>query len=91
MVDDVQIEEFASNLPNYVYPVFELYGKCERIVIVNGENRNNNSIIEEDDTPMLNESAEADRNSRLYEKADLEVHEKEIDNSLNNTPSGSRM
>lgn len=40
MVDKMNLEVFATGLPNHVYPVFDLYGKCERITILNVEVRN---------------------------------------------------
>lgn len=34
------LEEFATGLPHHVWPVFDLYGKCEKISIVHAELRN---------------------------------------------------
>lgn len=42
-----QLDEFATGLPHHVYPVFDLYGKCERISIVHNEPRNGSPINEE--------------------------------------------
>lgn len=71
------LEEIATGLPHHVYPIFDLYGRCERISLINPDIRNGSPINEEVTTPsMLNES---DRNVPQLEKADLEVHEKETD------------
>lgn len=74
------VEEIASGLPQHVYPIFDLYGKCERISLICPDIRNGSPINEEVfmNTSMVNN--EADRNSiPQLEKADLEVHEKETD------------
>lgn len=34
------LEEFATGLPHHVWPIFDLYGKCEKISIVHAELRN---------------------------------------------------
>lgn len=72
------VEEIASGLPTHVYPIFDLYGKCERISLICPDIRNGSPINEEVFTSMVNN--ETDRNSMpQLEKADLEVHEKETD------------
>lgn len=72
------VEEIASGLPQHVYPIFDLYGKCERISLICPDIRNGSPINEEVFTSMVNN--ETDRNSMpQLEKADLEVHEKETD------------
>lgn len=72
------VEEIASGLPQHVYPIFDLYGKCERISLICPDIRNGSPINEEVFTSMVNN--ETDRNSMpQFEKADLEVHEKETD------------
>lgn len=76
-MDEKYMEEIATGLPHHVYPIFDLYGRCERISLVNADLRNGSPINEEIITPsMLNDS---DRNIPQLEKADLEVHEKETD------------
>lgn len=85
-VGQTVVEGFASGLPHHVYPVFDLYGKCEKISIINTEFRNGSPINEDMSIPHhLSEATESlsliDRNSapQCREKADLEVHEKETD------------
>lgn len=71
------IEEIATGLPHHVYPIFDLYGKCERISLICGDIRTGSPINEEVISPSINN--ESDRNVPQLEKADLEVHEKETD------------
>ncbi|XP_058066807.1 neuralized-like protein 4 [Anopheles bellator] len=111
-----QLDELATGLPHHVYPVFDLYGKCERLTIVSGDPKNG-SPIEEELGVLPNEPArlangvtgaagggplgagtvgaggdpfaagsahaggglENGENVPQCEKADLEVHEKETD------------
>uniref|UniRef100_A0A182NZX9 NHR domain-containing protein n=1 Tax=Anopheles epiroticus TaxID=199890 RepID=A0A182NZX9_9DIPT len=42
-----QLEELATGLPHHVYPVFDLYGKCERVTIYSGDPKNGSPIAEE--------------------------------------------
>lgn len=70
-------EEMASGLPHHVYPIFDLYGKCEKISLYCPEIRNGSPINEEAITSSTNH--DIDRNVPQLEKADLEVHEKETD------------
>lgn len=72
------IEEIATGLPHHVYPIFDLYGKCERISLVCPDVRNGSPINEEVISSSINN--ESDRNVPQLEKADLEVHEKETEN-----------
>lgn len=90
------LEEFATGLPHHVYPVFDLYGKCERISILHSEPRNGSPINEEVSMPGVVAFAAAGPSGAAAhgqwgvdgghvphcEKADLEVHEKETDLSL---------
>jgi neuralized-like protein 4 len=69
------LEDLATGLPNHVYPVFDLYGKCEKISIMSGDVKNNSPINEEISSMITNEG----ENARQCEKADLEIHEKETD------------
>lgn len=71
-------EEIATGLPHHVYPIFDLYGKCERISLVCPDVRNGSPINEEVISSSIHN--ESDRNVPQLEKADLEVHEKETDN-----------
>lgn len=74
------IEEIATGLPHHVYPIFDLYGKCERISLICPDIRTGSPINEEVISPSINN--ESDRNVPQLEKADLEVHEKEETDSL---------
>lgn len=42
------LEEFATGLPHHVWPVFDLYGKCEKISLVHAESRPNGTPIDEE-------------------------------------------
>ncbi|XP_055383561.1 neuralized-like protein 4 isoform X2 [Condylostylus longicornis] len=77
-VGQTNLDELAAGLPNHVYPVFDVYGKCEKISIINGELRNGTPIIEEVSLDHDN-LIESDHNVPQCEKADLEVHEKETE------------
>lgn len=78
MVGQNYLEELSSGLPNHVFPVFDLYGKCEKITIINGDVRNGTPILEEVSL-SIDQAVESDTNAPQCEKADLEVHEKETD------------
>lgn len=81
--------ELAVGLPHHVYPVFDLYGKCEKISMFDGFDLANGTPINEEvsmaTANLINSDSDADRNVPQCEKADLEVHEKETESSL---PSG---
>ncbi|KFB46796.1 hypothetical protein ZHAS_00014801 [Anopheles sinensis] len=104
-----QLDELATGLPHHVYPVFDLYGKCERVTIYNGDPKNGSPIDEElaalpneqqqrvmnvggsltggpDSNTLVQATnstvstgADGGENVPQCEKADLEVHEKETD------------
>lgn len=76
-IDDKYLEEIASGLPHHVHPIFDLYGKCERISLINTDNRNS-SPVNDEIIASTSIDADHDRNVQL-EKADLEVHEKETE------------
>lgn len=74
------LEELATGLPHHVYPVFDLYGRCEKISVMNSDVRNGSPINEEVSLTNSNEAGiECDNNVPQCEKADLEVHEKETE------------
>uniref|UniRef100_A0A4Y0BHW5 NHR domain-containing protein n=1 Tax=Anopheles funestus TaxID=62324 RepID=A0A4Y0BHW5_ANOFN len=110
-----QLEELATGLPHHVYPVFDLYGKCERVTIYNGDPKNGSPIAEElavlpnepprmvggqiggtvgvggvpNDASVLGSgqmvagtALDNGENVPQCEKADLEVHEKETDQTV---------
>lgn len=79
------LEEIANGLPSYVYAIFDLYGKCERITLLNLDIHSNSPINE--DTNTLVTVNESDRNVPQLEKADLEVHEKETENIVHQSNS----
>lgn len=78
------IEELAAGLPHHVYPVFDLYGKCEKISLFDGFDLANDTPINDEITMSTANlmNLDSDRNVPQCEKADLEVHEKETENSL---------
>lgn len=80
-VGDKNIDDIATGMPSHVYPIFDLYGKCDRITILNNDIRNGTPI--NDELPIgANFAAvalESDRNVPQCEKGNLEVHEKEIE------------
>lgn len=92
MVGSTNLEDLAAGLSNHVYPVFDLYGKCERITIITGSDvaRNGTPIVEES-TALEIDSIDQDSSIPQCEKADLEVHEKETEQSLslNTNPTTS--
>lgn len=80
----VLADDLFVGLPQHVYPIFDLYGKCERISMVNTEVRGRGDggspVNEELAMQTVSESGlDVDRNVPQGEKGDLEVHEKEID------------
>lgn len=95
MVDKTNLEVFATGLPNHVYAVFDLYGKCERITILNVEVRNGTPVNNEELPEELvtigegrdvdggdDEGEGEDVDHQNPEKADLEVHEKDEHDSM---------
>lgn len=81
-VDERFADDVASGLPSHVFPLFDLYGKCDRLTILNNDIRYGSPI--NDDLPVVpsrNSSMafESDRNVPQCEKGNLEVHEKEIE------------
>lgn len=73
------------NLPNPVYPLFDLYGKCQKMTIVSTESQRL-PISASEENFIANQEAESVQQN--CEKADLEVHEKETDQTTP-TPSTS--
>lgn len=86
------LEEIPTGHSNHLYPVFDLYGRCEKISIVNSDPRNASPIHEEGGMSALNTPLRGfDRSVPQREKADLEVHEKETENSLPSLTNGSNL
>lgn len=86
------LEEISTGHSNHLYPVFDLYGKCEKISILNSDPRNTSPINEETGMSTSNTQLRGfDRNIPQREKADLEVHEKETENSLPSLTNGSNL
>ncbi|XP_067643777.1 neuralized-like protein 4 isoform X2 [Eurosta solidaginis] len=81
MVGSINLEDLSAGLPNHVYPVFDLYGKCEKISLItsNDVGRNSTPIIEETAALEYDNLHEQDNGVPQCEKADLEVHEKETE------------
>ena len=84
-VGNVSFTDVIVGLPNQVYPIFDLYGKCQKMTIISGEN-NNISASASDENFIANQESESIQQN--CEKADLEVHEKETDQTTP-TPSTS--
>ncbi|XP_059607604.1 neuralized-like protein 4 isoform X2 [Phlebotomus argentipes] len=85
MVNSVTLDDLVTGLPHHVYPVFDIYGKCEKISLVSAEvMRNGSPFNEEVSLQNTLEAAgpESESNVPQCEKADLEVHEKETETSL---------
>lgn len=80
-------QDIIVGLPNIVYPLFDVYGKCQKITIISGDNQRVPTSIS-DDNIISNQSHEAESIQMNREKADLEVHEKETDQTTP-TPSTS--
>ncbi|XP_055530628.1 neuralized-like protein 4 [Wyeomyia smithii] len=98
-----QLDDLASGLPHHVYPVFDVYGKCERIAISNGDLKGGSPINEElaampsgstaagaCATTVGTSTVDVD-NVPQCEKADLEVHEKETDVACASSAGASSM
>jgi neuralized-like protein 4 len=86
-VGNVTFNDVIVGLPNQVYPIFDIYGKCQKMTIISGENQMI-SASASDDNFIANQEAESIQQN--CEKADLEVHEKETDqNQTTPTPSTS--
>ncbi|XP_037940596.1 neuralized-like protein 4 isoform X2 [Teleopsis dalmanni] len=80
VLGNTNLEDLAICLPNNVYPIFDLYGLCEKISLINENEmvRNSTPIIEE--LPVLEHDGIHNRHTGACvqcEKANLEVHEKE--------------
>ncbi|EDW41441.1 neuralized-like protein 4 [Drosophila sechellia] len=80
MIGSTNLEDLASGLPNHVYPVFDVYGKCEKITLITGNdavrtgNANGTPIVEAPEALELDNGM-----PQQCEKAHLEMHEKEKD------------
>ncbi|KAH8378831.1 hypothetical protein KR009_001688 [Drosophila setifemur] len=80
MVGSTNLEDLGSGLPNHVYPVFDVYGKCEKITLITGSDAGRTGNA--NGTPILEapEALELDNGMpQQCEKAHLEMHEKEKD------------
>lgn len=79
MIGSTNLEDLASGLPGHVYPIFDVYGKCEKITLLTGTDATRNGNA--NGTPILEapEALELDNMPQQCEKAHLEMHEKEKD------------
>ncbi|EDV96611.1 neuralized-like protein 4 [Drosophila grimshawi] len=79
MVGSTNLEDLASGLSGHVYPIFDIYGKCEKITLLTGSDATRNGNA--NGTPILEapEALELDNMPQQCEKAHLEMHEKEKD------------
>lgn len=94
MVGSTNLEDLASGLPGHVYPIFDIYGKCEKISLLTGNDATRNGNA--NGTPILEapEALELDNMPQQCEKAHLEMHEKEKDteqlsDSARDMPTGA--
>lgn len=46
-IGQTTLDDLATALPHHIYPVFDLYGRVEKITILNGDLRNGSPINEE--------------------------------------------
>lgn len=81
----------ATDLPQPLYAVFDLYGQCEQISIIDSleatTNYSNSNVVAAATLARCESEVEDLENSR--EKADLECHEKESSSSLPVEPNES--
>lgn len=89
MIGMTVLEDIITGLPHHIYPIFDLYGICEKITILNGDLRNGTPIIEDMPLSTLNAGHEGGESLPHCEKADLEVHEKETEPPMTAQPSSS--
>lgn len=82
-IGSTTFQDIIVGLPNQIYPIFDVYGKCQKITLISGDNQRVTTSAS-DDNIMNNQESE----SINCEKADLEVHEKETDQTTP-TPSTS--
>lgn len=75
-IGSLAFQDVIVGLPNQVYPVFDLYGKCQKLSIISGELQRLPASASDDN---FTNNQEADSIQQNCEKADLEVHEKETD------------
>lgn len=80
MVGSIHLEEFATGLPSLVYPIFDLYGKCEKISIVSNNDaaRNGTPIIEETAALEIENDTIEDASIPQCEKGDLEKETEQL-------------
>lgn len=84
-IGSASFQDIIVGLPSLVYPVFDIYGKCQKLTLISGDNQRITSSVSDDN--MAN-NHETDSIQQNCEKADLEVHEKETE-ILTPTPSTS--
>jgi neuralized-like protein 4 len=85
-IGTTSFQDIIVGLPSVVYPIYDVYGRCQKITIISGDNQRIPSSNSEDNIVNNHESESIQQNC---EKADLEVHEKETDQILTPTPSTS--
>lgn len=82
-VGSYTFQDVIVNLPNQVYPIFDIYGKCQKLTLISTENTRLSASASEDN--LIQETESIQQNC---EKADLEVHVKESEQTTP-TPSTS--
>ncbi|CRK92215.1 CLUMA_CG005699, isoform A [Clunio marinus] len=83
-IGSLSFQDVIVGLPSQVYPIFDVYGKCHKLTIISENQRIPTSASDENVVSNL----EVESIQQNCEKADLEVHEKETDQTTP-TPSTS--
>lgn len=81
-VGQKQLDEFATGLPHHVYPVFDLYGKCERISILHNEPRNGTPINEELTLPTTYDAGGSGDGAMVPASSSNNMHNEDIDRNV---------
>lgn len=84
-IGTASFDEVIVGLPNQMYPIIDIYGKCQKVSIVSNDTQRISTSMTEDNFVNNPEYESIQQNC---EKADLEVHEKETDQTTP-TPSTS--
>lgn len=84
-VGSLTFQDVIVGLTNQVYPIFDIYGKCQKLSIISGDSQRVPTSASDENFANNQEAESIQQNC---EKADLEVHEKETDQTTP-TPSTS--
>lgn len=86
-IGSTTFQDIIVGLPNQIYPIFDVYGKCQKVTLISGDNQRLPTSVS-DDNIINSHRHESESIQMNCEKADLEVHEKETDQTTP-TPSTS--